>query len=249
MHFKDNFSRQSDLYLKYRPSYPAELFEYLSSLTKEHELAWDCGTGNGQSAISLTKFYKTIYATDPSEQQIKNAFKHDKIIYKVEKAEDVGLNNNSVDLITIAQALHWFQFDKFYAEAKRVLKKNGIIAAWAYNLPVITPEIDKIVYDFHEDVLGEFWLYENRLIDKKYSTIPFPFQELSPPAFRIQKDLLLNELVGLIKSWSALQRYIDKYGKNPVDELENGLQKCWGNSEDKKEATWKLILRVGRNIG
>ena len=173
--FQDNFSKQSQTYLKYRPTYPVELFTYLSTLTESHDLAWDCGTGNGQAAISLTRFYESVFATDPSEQQIKNALPHSRIIYKVEIAEQSGLKDHSVDLVTIAQAIHWFHFESFYAEVKRVVKPNGIIAAWAYGLPSITLDIDKAIRHFHDNVIGHFWQSGNRMISKKYNTIPFPF--------------------------------------------------------------------------
>ncbi|HEX9651083.1 MAG TPA: class I SAM-dependent methyltransferase [Cyclobacteriaceae bacterium] len=245
--FKDYFSKHSDLYLKYRPTYPVELFEYLSTLTQEHDLAWDCGTGNGQAATGLTKFYKNIFATDPSEEQIRNALPHKKIIYRVEKAEHSTLNNNSVDLITAAQALHWFEFDKFYAEAKRVLKENGIIAVWIYKLPLISCEIDKIIKHFHDYTVDEFWQFENRLVEKKYSTLHFPFEELPTPEFSIEKFLTLPELLGLIHSWSAVQRFIQKTGRDPVLELKDKLMTCWGLPEQKRKIKWKLTLKVGKN--
>lgn len=244
--FKDNFSKHSDIYLKYRPIYPKELFEYLNSLTSEHTLAWDCGTGNGQSAINLTEYYEKVYATDPSEQQIKNAIANEQIIYKVEKAEQTALHNKSVDLITVAQAVHWFEFDQFYAEVRRVLKDNGVIAIWAYGVPGVSILLDSIIQDFHDNVVGEFWQPENRMIDQEYTTLPFPFQEISTPVFKIQKDLTLQELSGHFRSWSATQKFIDKYGKNPIEELEKNLSECWMSGE-KKEITWKLILKVGRN--
>ena len=244
--FKDNFSKQSDIYLKYRPTYPTELFEYLSKLTPEHDLAWDCGTGNGQAAIGLTKFYKNIYASDPSDDQIKNALPNGKITYRVEKAENPTLKNNSVDLITVAQALHWFEFDKFYQEANRVLKVNGVIAVWAYKLPSITHEIDKIIKYFHNEVVGEFWQQENRLVEKKYRTIPFPFEELPAPEFRIEKSLSLTELTGLIQSWSAVQRFIQKNRKDPIPKLKEELASCW-DQHFRKKITWKLALKVGKS--
>jgi len=244
---KDNFSKQSDSYLKFRPTYPSSLFEYLSSLTNEHNMAWDCGTGNGQSAVDLTKFYQRVYATDLSEQQIKNAIHNPQIIYKVEKAEQTGLEDHSVDLITISQALHWFEFDKFYPEAKRVLKNNGIIAAWAYNLPSISAEIDGIIKHFHDKIVDDFWQFENKLIDKEYSTLPFPFNVLSTPTFSMSRELTLDETMGLIRSWSAVQKFIDSKGSNPLELIKEKLAEAWEKPEQKRTATWKLILKVGRN--
>lgn len=244
--FKDNFSKQAEIYSKFRPTYPKELFEYLKSLTAGHELAWDCGTGNGQSAVQLAAYYEKIYATDPSQEQIKNAILNEKIIYRVEKAEQPNLGDNSIDLITVAQAVHWFDFHKFYPEVKRVLKTNGIIAVWAYGIPNINEDINPIIKDFHDNTIGEFWLPENKMIDEEYTTIPFPFEEIETPAFYIKKYLSLTELMGHFRSWSATQKYIDAYQNNPVKQLEHKLSIHWGETE--KEVVWKLILKVGKQI-
>ncbi len=243
--FKDNFSKQSESYYKYRPSYPKELFEYLSNLSKKHDLAWDCGTGNGQSAIGLVEYFEKVYATDPSEKQVSNAESNPKIIYKVEKAESSSLPNNSVDLITVAQALHWFNFDKFYSEVKRVLKPEGIIAAWTYGLPQISSEIDKLVLHFHDNIVGDFWQKENQYVSDKYQTIPFPFKEIKTPSFQFQKEITIDDLNGLLLSWSATQRYQDQNGKNPVLKIKNDLQDAWKNTNESKRTTWNIFLKVG----
>ena len=130
--FQNNFSKQAEIYSKFRTAYPKELFEYLKSSTIENKFALDCGTGNGQAAVGLAMFYEKVYATDPSKEQIKNAIRNQQISYKVEKAEQTYLNANFIDLIAVAQAFHWFDFDKFYTEVKRVLIPNGIIAVWVY---------------------------------------------------------------------------------------------------------------------
>lgn len=247
--FKDNFSKHAEVYSKFRPVYPKELFEYLQTLTIGHAFAWDCGTGNGQSAVQLANFYEKVYATDPSEEQIKNAVYHPKINYNVEKAEHPNLKDNSVDLITVAQAVHWFDFDQFYAQVNRVLKPNGIIAVWAYGIPGVNDQLNPIIKNFHDNVIGEFWLPENRLIEKDYSTIAFPFEIIdTPTTFYIQKDLNLRELLGHFRSWSATQKYMDTYGRNPIEQLEQNITEYWQNKEDKKEVVWKLILKVGRLV-
>jgi ubiquinone/menaquinone biosynthesis C-methylase UbiE len=246
MTFKDNFSKQSGTYLKYRPTYPPELFEYLAAVAPDRILAWDCGTGNGQAAIGLARYFDQVLATDPSIQQIEKASPHPNIVYKVGKAEKCELSDHSADLITVAQALHWFNFDLFYAEAKRVLKKNGIMAAWAYGLPIIEPEIDRLIRYFHDEVLGDLWQPENRLIEKEYTTIPFPFEPVAMPDFYMEKQFSPDELVGLVRSWSATQRYMDQKGKDPVPELEQQLLQYWKNPVTRKTAKWKLILKLGR---
>ena len=246
--FQDYFSKQAAVYSKFRPSYPSELFEFLKGLTNEHQLAWDCGTGNGQSAIELAKIYEQVFATDPSSEQIKNAFPHHSIVYKVEAAETPHfINDHSVDLITVAQAVHWFDLDKFYTQAKRVLKLSGVIAIWAYNLPIIEPKIDSIIQDFHDNVVGEFWLPENKLIDSEYSTISFPFCEINTPEFFIRKQTTLYDTIGHIRSWSATQKFIDKHRFSPIDAVTTRIKEHWEDPYQQKETSWKLILKVGKN--
>ncbi len=243
--FKDHFSRQSEIYNQFRPSYPPELFRYLASLTLEHKLAWDCATGNGQSAIGLARHYNQVYATDGSEEQISRAKLYPNITYRVEQAEHCELADRSADLITVAQALHWFDRESFYAEVRRVLKPEGVIAAWIYGLPQINPAIDKVIKDFHDHTVGAFWQAENRLVEQEYKTIAFPFKEIIPPDFIIRGAHSLDELTGLVSTWSAVQRYMDHHRKNPVQELEEKLASVWKEKNSKKIFTWNLVLRVG----
>lgn len=244
--FKDNFSKQSDIYAKYRPHYPKELFEFLASLTQQHHLAWDCGTGNGQAAIGLAEFYETVIATDPSDQQIKNATPHPKIKYKVERSEESSFASDSVDLLTVANALHWFNFDLFYREVNRVVKNNGVIAAWTNHLPIISPEIDVIVKHYHDVTLNNYWQAENRLAEKLYATVPFPFEEIKHPGFFTEKKMALHDLMGYLNTWSATQRFINENKFNPTDELLTKLIGLWGIANIEKTVTWKLALKIGR---
>lgn len=246
--FKDNFSRQSDLYVKYRPQYPSELYSYLQGLTEEHQLAWDCGTGNGQAALGIAKHYARVVATDPSEEQIRNAFPHKNVFYSVKTAEHSGLQDQSVDLITAANALHWFDFERFNKEANRVLKPGGVIAAWGYGNPSHSEEIDRVITHFHDEIIGAYWLPENRLVEKKYSTIPFPYSEITAPLFKIEKDLGFKDLTGLFGTWSAVQRYKDRNGNDPVKKIEEDLKAAWQDLSVQKPFTWNLVLRVGRKI-
>jgi SAM-dependent methyltransferase len=245
MDFKDNFSKQSGIYARFRPQYPPELYTYLASLTTQHETAWDCGTGNGQAAIGLAELYQHIIATDPSEQQIANAFSHPNITYKVEKAEETSIPDHSIDLVTVANALHWFDFEAFYKEVRRTLKPNGIIAAWAYQNPSISPELDSIITKLHDEILGNYWLTENRYVEKAYTTIPFPFKEIESPQFYSEKTMDLNDFVGFLNTWSATQRFIRQNNTNPVDMLYEELLNSWGVIDHKKTISWKLILKVG----
>lgn len=224
---------------------PKELFEYLSDLASNRNLVWDCATGNGQAARGLIDYFESVYATDPSEEQLKNSIAHPKITYKIEKAESTTLDAKSVDLITVAQAMHWFDFDMFFSEVKRVLKPKGIIAIWTYGLPKISAEIDQLTLHFQTDVVGEFWQKENQFVSEEYKTIPFPFKEIETPSFKFQKKITLQDLKGLFYSWSATQRYQDKNGTDPLLEIDKELLKLWSESEYNKLATWNIFLRVG----
>lgn len=243
--FKDYFSKQADMYAKYRPHYPEALYAFLASQTVGHDQVWDCGTGNGQAAIDLTRYYTAVFATDPSEQQIKNTTQHSQIRYAVEKAEKSSLPDQSVDLITVANAMHWFDLDVFYAEAKRVLKQGGVIAAWCYGIPLISEEIDPVVYAFHHGILGDYWVAENRLVEKEYTTIQFPFKELPHPDFYSHKQMNLADTIGYFNTWSAVQRFITKNKVNPTIQLAEELSAVWGNPEMKRTFCWKLALKIG----
>lgn len=247
--FPRPFSKQAAAYRRFQPAYPDELFAYLRTLCTEHRLAWDCGTGNGQSAANLTNYFERIIATDPSEQQIQNAIVHPRITYKVEKAEQPSLQTASADLVTIAQALHWFELDKFYAEVQRVLKPNGIIAAWTYDLLSISPEADEVIRYFHDHMVKEFWVEGNRVVERAYADLPFPFEQLHAPVFNMYKELTVDDMIGLLHSWSATQKFIDAKGYDPVENIIPDLLKVWGNSTAKKTASWKIKMKAGRNGG
>jgi SAM-dependent methyltransferase len=243
--FKDNFSKLSEVYKKYRPTAPPELFGYLQSLTGGHDLALDCGTGNGQAAVQLAAYYKTVVATDPSAEQIRHAVRHERVRYIVEKAESPVLEESSADIVTVSQALHWFDFDAFFMEVKRVLKPGGVFAAWAYPLPVIEPELDRKIRYFHEEVVGEFWQYENRMIDKAYAHIPFPFPLIDAPDFRIPRQFSFDELIGLLYTWSAVLKYREHHGMDPVAAIGPELRQLWGEVP-QREVVWPIILKAGR---
>ena len=246
VNFKDNFSKQSAIYAKYRPSYPVELYAFLSSLTAGHNTAWDCGTGNGQAAVGLADFYEQVIATDPSEEQIANCFPHAKVKYVTEQAENFAGEMHSTDIITIANALHWFDMEAFYSVVNRVLKKDGIIAAWAYGMPNISPEIDALVKELHDHTLNDFWVAENRLVENGYRDIPFPFVEIPAPSFISQKEFDLHEFVVYLHTWSATQKFITKYNLDPIEKVKSELRQFWGDEDLKRKIRWKLIIKVGR---
>ena len=183
MTFKDRFSAHASDYARFRPHYPRALFAYLADIASERECAWDCATGNGQAAVALGEFFHHVIATDASENQVANGQPHDRVTYRVASAEQSGLPKASVDLVTVAQALHWFDREAFFAEAQRVLKPHGVLAVWCYNLFRIAPEIDRLVETFYRETVGPYWDFERRLVETGYRTIEFPFAELSTARF------------------------------------------------------------------
>jgi ubiquinone/menaquinone biosynthesis C-methylase UbiE len=242
---KDNFSRQSDLYSKYRPTYPQELYDFILRHIDKKKTAWDCGTGNGQAARELAKHFEKVFATDISQKQIDNAQKAANIFYSVQPAERTNFSDNIFDLITVSQALHWFQFDKFYAEVKRVAKPEAWIAVWMYGLLSISPEIDELIgIQFYKNTLGAYWDYERKYVDDNYTTIPFPFLEIKAPLFNIHFEWTLEELQGYFNTWSALQKFIETNHVNPVDELMKKIRTI--AKDEKMKIVFPVHLRMGR---
>jgi len=244
--FKNHFSDNSEKYSKYRPGYPGALFEFLSSVTPSHDLAWDCATGSGQAALGLVKYFNKVIATDASEQQIENAIQHEKISCKVAPAHKTTIPAESVDLITVAQALHWFEFDRFYKEAKRVLKRNGIIAAWTYNLVTVSPEIDSVIKHFYFNIVGEFWPPERKLVENGYESIAFPFCKLASPSFSMSAKWTKNQLIHYFGTWSAVKNYKKSKGVDPVESIEKELTKLWNNRSSIMEVCWPLSIVIGK---
>ena len=246
MSFQDYFSKHSGLYALARPRYPDELFQYLSSITKSHNTVWDCGTGNGQAALSLAAHFKKVIGTDASEAQIKNSFKHPGIEYRVATAEDSGLENQSVDLVTAATAAHWFDLKKFYPEARRVLKPGGIIAVWTYTETRSEKNLDEIFHRLGREILDDYWPKGRENVWNKYADLFFPFEEIKAPTFQCRATWNLAELINYLNSWSASQHYASTHGFSPVDLVLSELQKAWADPLNKREIRWELGLRVGK---
>ncbi|HLO18364.1 MAG TPA: class I SAM-dependent methyltransferase [Anaerolineales bacterium] len=247
--FEDHFSKHSEQYAQSRPHYPDEVYAYLASIAPGHALAWDCGTGNGQAAIGLAKYFDRVYATDASAEQIALAYPHDKVDYHLEPAEHTSLGPSSVDLVTVAVAIHWFNFDEFYREVKRVLQTDGILAAWTYSFTEISPEIDGLVRRYYYEVVGEYWPERIHYLEERYETLPFPFEEIIPPQFAMEQDWSLSQFAGFLDSWSATQRYKAQKGHHPLEIIWPQLAAAWGNENEPRLVRWPLYFRIGRNKG
>jgi SAM-dependent methyltransferase len=241
--FKDHFSAASERYAAYRPTYPAALFAWLAGRCTATDTAWDCATGSGQAALGLAPHFRRVIASDASAEQIRHGTRHPAIDYRVAPAEASGLPDHSVDLVTVAQAAHWFDLPQFYAEAGRVLKPGGVLALWGYGRIVLPDEMDVLFRHFYADVIGPYWPLERKLIDDAYRSIAFPFAEATAPAFQIEVDWDLPRLLDYVSTWSAVKRYREATGDDPLPALREELAPAWRTQ--RRTLAWPLFLRVG----
>jgi SAM-dependent methyltransferase len=206
-------------------------------------LAWDCATGNGQAAIALADWFERVIATDASEKQVANAEPHARVEYRVAPAGESGIPSRTVDLITVAQALHWFDLSRFYAEAKRVLKPGGVVAAWAYKLASVTPSIDAVVDHYYFDVVGSYWPAERGLVEK-FEELALPFSGIGAPPFEMAAEWNVEHLIGYLRTWSATQRFMAANHRDPLEDVEEELRSTWGDR--KRRVVWPVTVLVGR---
>ena len=252
MAFQDHFSGHASTYREARPLYPDVLFDWLATQTPKRDLVWDAGCGNGQASVALAARFARVFASDPSASQVQSAEARANIDYRVEPAEQCSLPSASVDLVTIAQALHWFDFARFFAEAQRVLKPRGVLAAWAYSDCRVMPAIDELKDRVFIDLTGPYWPPEREFVDAGYRTIPFPFgantpfEEIQAPEFVMSVAWDVAQFVAYLRSWSATQRYIKANGVDPVTTVERDLVAAWGDPATRREVRWDFHLRCGR---
>jgi SAM-dependent methyltransferase len=242
--FKDHFSGQSAHYARHRPQYPDELFQFLAGLTSNHTQAWDCATGNGQAAIALSEHFESVVATDASDAQVDAAIAHPGVTYRVAVAEDSHLDTASIDLITVGQALHWFDHARFFSEAQRVLVNEGVLAAWCYSLCTVSDACDAVVGHLYANILRDLWPPERHLVEAGYADITLPGQPLESPEFRIQVSWTVADMLGYLRTWSACARYQQVYRKDPVSQIEEALRAAWGDGP--RTVRWPLTLLASR---
>ena len=242
---KDNFSVRASAYARFRPTYPPELINYLAHLPPAKHAAWDCGTGNGQVAVQLAEYFDEVFATDISEKQVREAPAHPRIRYALEPGEQCSAPDDAFDLIVVAQAIHWFDFDRFYAEVRRVSKPGGVLAVVGYGLfQTDSSALNEVIRQFYTEIVGPYWDPERRYLDEAYRTIPFPFEEIRTPEFSMQYRWSLDDLLGYLGTWSAVQHFERQKGVDPVGLVEAELRRV---KEDNEEINvrFPLLLRVG----
>ncbi len=246
MSFADHFSKQAADYTVYRPHYPAALFEYLATQCKQHELALDVATGNGQAAVALCDHFAEVIGCEPSLSQLHNATAHNALRYVCSTAEQLPFKAGQFDLITVAQAAHWFDHATFNAEADRILKPNGMLALWCYGLFTIEPGIDVLINHYYGETLDAYWPAERHWIEKGYSGLPFPYPLIDTPTFYIEVKWDLPQVLGYLFTWSATQRYLADHDDNPLIELEQQLKTRWPDPAQPKTIQWPIHLLAGR---
>jgi SAM-dependent methyltransferase len=244
--FKDHFSGHASTYASFRPGYPPELLDFVASLPRRHGLAWDCATGNGQAALGLAERFARVIATDASAQQLTLAMPHPNVEYRQALAEESGLASGSVDLVTVATAVHWFDFDRFYAEVERVLAPGGALAVWAYNLARVSPEVDVLIDRLAREIVGPYWPPERRWVDEEYRTLPFPFAEVAVPPLWIEEQWAFDRFAPYFRTWSATARYREATGRDPVADLLPELERAWGDPAQVRTVRWPVMMRAGR---
>jgi SAM-dependent methyltransferase len=242
--FKDHFSQRSDNYGQYRPTYPDKLFQFLASEVANDEIAWDCGTGNGQAATALADYFRKVVASDASQSQIAAAVPDPRVDYRVASAEESGLASGSVDLVTVGQAFHWFDRSLFMAEAQRVLKPAGVLAIWCYELCNVNEECDAIVDTLYRDIVGKHWPPERIMIEQAYSDVEMPGETIQAPELRMTLEWRAAEMLGYLRTWSACLRFEQENKRDPVDEIAANLSEAWGN--ESRQVFWPLHIKASR---
>lgn len=243
--FKDHFSGQAADYERHRPGYPPDLFAFLADIAPARDRALDVATGNGQAATGLAAHFASVRATEPSQAQLARARRHPRVQYACGTAEQVDAADASFDLLTAAQAAHWFDAARFYPEARRVLRAGGVLAVWTYSLFRAGADVDTVVADFYRNVVGPYWPRERRHVEEAYAQLPFPLPEIDAPHFALRTDWRWEQALAYVGTWSAVARYRRLRGSDPLVVLAPRLHAAWG--EAQRTVHWPLHLRVGRN--
>jgi len=244
--FKDHFSASARGYARFRPEYPDSLFRWLAEISPSRDRAWDAATGTGQAALGLAPYFLEVIATDASLEQIRHARAHSVVRYEVAPSEYVPIENATVDLVTVAQAVHWFDFDAFYSEVRRVARPGAVLAAASYGLARIKPGIDDVIDELYRGPLDQFWPPERVYVDEGYRTIPFPFDEIEAPDFVMTARWTLDHLLGYLGTWSAVSRAREQTGVDLLSAIKPELARLWEEPLEFRQVSWPLSLRVGR---
>lgn len=241
----DHFSGVSANYAAFRPRYPRALFEFLATLPRRRTRAWDCGAGSGQASVDLAEWFDEVVATDVSAEQIGQTPRHPRVTSRVEPAEETTIRSGTVDLIAVAQALHWFDHDRFYAEVRRVATPGAAIAAWSYGGVRMNGDAGGLLRRFAAETVGPFWPPERRYVDERYASIPFPFDRVPAPSLCLAEEWTRAQLVGYVRTWSSTVRFVAANGTDPVIAFDEELRRVWPDDATRR-VEWPLTILAGR---
>jgi SAM-dependent methyltransferase len=233
-------------YAAFRPDYPPELAASLADVAPGRGLAIDVGCGAGQLTLSLADHFDAVIGVDPGADQIAHAPAHPHIRYVVAPAEATGLEGGRADLITVAQAAHWFDLPAFYAEARRLAAPGAVLALITYGAAVLEPDLRDRFDRFYVDEIGPFWPPERRLVDSGYADIDFPFTEIAGPVTQIARDWSLADLLGYVGTWSAARRAREAGRSDLLDAVAADLAAAWGDPQRLRRIVWPIRMRIGR---
>ena len=241
-----DFSGVSAEYATARPLYPSELFEWLASSVRRRDTAWDTAAGSGQAALGLATHFSHVVATDLSPAQLQYAKPHPRIEYRVAPAEESGLAGHSVDLVVAAAAIHWFDLDRFYMEVGRVIRPGGVLAAWTYHVAHVGSPLDRVLWPFYRDVVGQHFAAGARMVDSRYDGLTLPGKALQSPTFRISVRWSADEVLRFVRTWSGVQSYMTATKRDPVAEIATAVRDVFGGDKSVREVSWPLYIRAAR---
>jgi len=245
--FIDHFASVSSGYAAFRPTYPPALFRWLAAVAPAQQRAWDCATGTGQSAGALAEHFSEVIATDASASQLAAAEPHLRVHYRLAAAEHSGLEPAGIDLVTVAQALHWFDRPRFFAEVERVLRPGGVLAVWCYGIATVEGEqVDALLQHLYHQIVGPYWPAERSLVENGYRDLSLPFESLPAPSFAMTSEWSLEQLAGYVATWSASARYRADRGRDPLEEIRAPLAAAWGVGSLQRKLQWPLSLKLAR---
>ena len=246
--FADHFSRDPVAYAKFRPRYPETLFTWLATLPEQRRLAWDCATGSGQAAVPLSRHFDLVLASDASRGQLRSAERAPRVRYWAGLGEASPLRSRSIDLITVAQAMHWLDPAAFTVEAGRVLSPGGALAVWGYEMLRMDGPVGRAMTRFYTGTVGPYWPPERSIVEEGFRSVSLPILEAISPPLAMEAELTLDALAGYVRTWSAVGRYITAHARDPVEELVEELRPIWGSPEHARTVRWPLAIRAGRWI-
>ena len=240
----DRFSAQAADYARYRIDYPVALYEWLLPQVPARERAWDCATGNGQVAAVMAETFVRVDATDLSASQLAQAVQRPNIQYQTARAELTPFPAQRFDLITVAQAAHWFESAAYHAEVRRVARTGAVLAEWGYGLVQISPEIDPLIQHFYREIMGPVWDANRWHIDDEYARIPFPFADVRRAHFAVRRQWSAAWFLGYLGTWSSVAKYQKAHAADAVALIADGVTRLWGAGE--RAVTFPVFIRTGR---